>query len=209
MALRGALLEVALPSGRVLHRSPLDPAQVRAGELVVATAYLGDAVLLTLGEGARQRVARWEPGSPSGTLVPGVPGTSRVLGAAAGTAAYGTTERACRTVLQPGGARLCRETFAGLSPDGARVLALNSVGDGLVVRDADDAHLVRRFPVPEYARGSAWESDDVVLVLTVDDEAAHTLVRRCSVASGRCRTVVRFPFVDRVPVPVPAVGLPR
>lgn len=201
---RRFLEELVLDTRQVLRVVPLG-GLVGPDEPVLPVAYSGDDVVLTLGEGERQRSARWEPGRDGviGTLE----GYADALGGASGRAAFRVTDDdRCRTevvALTTGGRSwwLCRERFAGFSPDGRYVLAANAVGDGLVVRDADDGDLVREIDVPTYARAYGWETSSTTLHTTVDGD--RTVVVRCDVARDACREVARFDDLGRIPQPVP------
>lgn len=200
------LQELAVPSGEVLRTVALALPLAAAGDPVLPVAYTDLGVLLTVGEGERQRAAVWEHGD--GAVVGGL-SYAQALGGSGSRGAFRTTDDdRCRTevaALTTGGRtwRLCRETFASFSPDGRYVLATDAVGRGLVVRDASDGALVREVEVDGGTRAYGWEDARTTLHTTVKGD--RTVVVRCDVPSGRCRTVASFPDVGRIPQPVPAV----
>lgn len=202
------LQELAVPSGRVLRSVLLAEPLVAASDPVLPVAYSDGAVLLTAGEGDRQRALLWEPGDEQ--VVAPLDGYAQALGAAAGRGAFRTNDDdRCRTEiarLATGGRtwRLCREVFTAFSPDGQYVLARNAIGDGLVVRDATDGELVREVNVPESVRASGWDNSLATLHTTVD--GARTVVVRCEVSGSRCRTAATFEGVARIPQPVPVLA---
>lgn len=199
------LQEVELPSGRVLRALPAGPALLPADQPLVPVAYTGAGVLLTAGEGDAQRPLLWEPGD--GGVVGELSGYAAVEGGAGPRGAFRVTDDdRCRVEvaeLTTGGRtwRLCREPFAAFSPGGRWVLATNADDAGLVVRDARDGSLVRTIDVPGGTRAYAFESEDAVLVTTVEDD--RTVVLRCAVRVNRCATAVEFADTDRIPLPVP------
>ncbi len=213
----GQLRELELPSGRVL-RTAFAP-QSYAGEPVLPVAYSGGAVLLTIGEGSRQRSALWERGDDQ--VVGALDGFGGVLGGAdadfsgdrdavGGRGAFAVPNDRCRTEvhqLRNGDGspwKLCGETFAGFSPDGEGVLAADATGKALVVRGSGDGDVKRTWTVPTGPRTYAWESSATVLYATVEGD--RTVVVRCSVRSGDCATAAEFFDLEGVPQPVRSVG---
>jgi hypothetical protein len=182
-------------------------------------AYSADAVLLTAGEGPAQFAALWEAGDDA--VVAPLEGLDAAVGggdaefssgrdAVGGRGAFTVGDARCRTEvhqLRNGDGRpwkLCREIFAGFSPSGDAVLATDATGNALVVHDAADGDVDRSFQAPDGLRAYGWESDDAVLYSTV--AGSRTLVVRCSVAIGTCRTAADFPYNDRIPQPVRIAG---
>jgi hypothetical protein len=100
--------------------------------------------------------------------------------------------------------QLCRENFVSFSPDGETVLATGDTGDTLVLHDADDGDIEHELRAPGGLRAYGWESDDTVLYTTVS--GASTVVVRCSVASGDCRTAVTLPSTGEIPRPLARFG---
>lgn len=202
------LQELTVLSGRVLRSVPLAEPLVAASDPVLPVAYSDGIVLLTAGEGDRQRALLWEPGDDQ--VVAPLTGYAQALGGAAGRGAFRTTDDdRCRTEiarLATGGEtwRLCREIFTSFSPDGRYVLSRNAVGDGLVVRDSADGDLVREIDVPESVRASGWDNSLATLHTTIDGD--RTVVVRCEVPGRRCRTAATFEGVGSIPQPVPVLA---
>ena len=202
------LQEVAVPDGRVLRRTVVAPELTGAGT-IVPTGYAGQSVLLRR-DGPDSLL--WGPGEPT------VQEVSDVVWLA-GSAATADDPQG-RVVLRREGARcsevralplgtgatweLCRELAADFSPDGRLLLATNAVGDGLVVRDAADGHMLRELEVPEGLRAYGWESDGATLHTTVDGD--RTVVVRCVVRTGRCAEAASFPGTGTIPQPVTPTG---
>jgi DNA-binding beta-propeller fold protein YncE len=211
------LRELELPSGRELRSVSVGPPLVAVGEPLLPVAYSNGAVLLTLGEGDTRRTALWESGddevigaldgftgvlggAPVGRSAAGSPGGRAAFTVAAGKCAEAVADLRNGDSSWP----LCNEHFAGFSPDGKAVLAANAADDALIVHSADDGDTRRTLPVPSGLRAYGWESDDAVLYTTV--KANVTVVIRCAVDSGRCRTAATFAGVDRIPQPVRRFG---
>ena len=205
---RRTLREVALPSGRVLRSVPLGPTLAGTDEPAFPAAYSGDTVLLTVGEGRRQRAALWEPGDDR--VVRRLGGYLSAAGGTDGRAALAVADDRCRIEVRrvaegDGGRwRLCREAFVDFSPDGRAVLATDAMVEALVVRAADDGAHLRTFRAPQGLRAYGWEGSESVLYTTVDE--GRTVVMRCSVPRGTCSQATSFGFTDRIPQPVPATG---
>lgn len=204
------LREIEVPSGREQRAVSVGPPLVETAEPLAPVSYSADAVLLTVGEGRTRRTAQWEAGDDEviGTLS----GFSAVLGGAVdrpgsptGRAAFSVTDSRCREAvarLRNGTPSwpLCGEHFGGFSPDGHRVLAARTGNDAVVVHDADDGDTEQVLPAPAGVRSYGWESDDTVLYTTV--AANTTVVIRCAVRSGDCRTATTWPGTDRIPQPL-------
>lgn len=211
----GGLREIELPSGRLL-RSVDDVGQ---GEQVIPVAYSARAVLLTAGEGTKQYAMVWHSGGDGVVAVlDGAAAAedgadadfSNERDAVGGRGAFAVREDRCRTEIRQLRAaagplwRLCREPFAGFSPDGGAVLATNALGTGLIVHRASDGRVLRTFEADRGMQAHAWESNDAVLYTTVKRD--RTVIVRCSIRSGRCATAAELPFADRGMVMVPTAG---
>lgn len=212
------LKELELPSGRVLRTVVLAGPVFPGDELVLPVAYSGDAVLLTAGEGRRQRAYLWEAGDEH--VVGQLDRFRSVLGGAdadfsgdrgaiGGRGAF-TVDDDCRVEVHQlrnrGGNpwRLCGEDFVGFSPDGEHVLATGEGLTAVVVRDADSGDVRRTFEVPGRVNAAGWESDDALLYTSVQD--GGTVVVRCSVSRDACTQAASFDGTDRIPQPVRNVG---
>lgn len=209
------LQEVELPSGRVLRSVNLAPPVFGFGEPVVPAAYSGQAILVNIGEGGAQRTRLWEGNGDE--VVGNLEGVVATVGGAdadfsdardalGGRVAFTVRDDRCRIEvhqLRNGDGNpwsLCRETFAGFSPDGRAVLATDATGRALLVREADDGDLKRTFDVPEGVRAQGWESSSTLLYTTMDGPRA--VVVRCSINSGACTQAAEFPDTGQIPQPV-------
>lgn len=213
------LQEVDVSTGAVLRTVLLARPDFSAREPVVPVAYSGGAVLITAGEGPRQRAVLWESGEDA--VVAQLDGFRRALGGAdadfsdgrdavGGRGAFDVDDDRCRVEvhqLRNGDGdpwQLCRENFVSFSPSGEYLLATDAVATGLVVHDAGSGDVRRTFQVPDYVSAASWESEDAVLYTTASD--GSMVVVRCSVSRNACATAAEFPYTDRVPRPVPQVG---
>lgn len=209
------LLEVELPSGRVLRSVGLAPPVFGTGEPVLPAAYSARAVLVNIGEGGQQRTRLWEGNDDA--VIGGIEGVAATVGGAradfdddrdalGGRSAFTVRDDRCRTEvheLRNGGGkpwRLCEEAFAGFSPDGEAVLATDATGTALLVRAADGGDLQRTFDVPNGVRAQGWESSSTLLYTTVD--GSRTVVVRCSTDSGACAQAAELPGTGLIPQPV-------
>lgn len=212
------LQEVELPSGRVLRSVNLAPPVFGTSERVVPAAFSGRAILVNIGEGESQRTRLWE-GNDDG-VIGNVDGVLATVGGAdadfsddqdalGGRAAFGVRYGRCGTEvhqLRNGDGnpwRLCREAFAGFSPDGRKVLATDATGRALVVRDADNGELDRTFEVPNGVRAQGWESSSTLLYTTTDGPG--TVIVRCSTKTGACTQAAELPGRGQIPQPVRTV----
>jgi hypothetical protein len=187
------LVEVRLSDSKVLRTVPLAPPLVSDGELARPVAYSDDRVLLSIGDGPRERAAIWEPGDDH--VIGVLDGFAGTLDGSHGRGAFLPQDPECSvevTRLRDGASswRACGNAFAGLSPDGEAVLEVQDPAT-LVVLDADDGKVRRRIGVPADAQSPVWESEGAVLYAS--PTATGTEIVRCSVDSGVCATAATLP----------------
>jgi hypothetical protein len=212
------LQELELPSGRVLRSVALAQPWFPEDEFVLPVAYSGDAVLLTVGEGPRQRAMVWEGGGDA--VVGQLDGFRGVAGGAdadfssdrdtiGGRAAFTVDDADCGVEVHQlrNGAgnpwKLCGEDFVGFSPGGGSVLAVDEP-TALVVRDADNGDVRRTFETPDSVATAGWESEDALLYTSVRDGV--TAVIRCSISRSACATAVDLPRTEGPVYTVRSVG---